>query len=98
MKRTRVWLMGMAVMLGWVNLTASQDRPKPSRLPQGVKVLRDLQYVEDGHERNRLDLYLPEEAQGPLPVIVWIHGGGLAGRQQGELPRRDAGRQRVRGG
>ena len=75
MKRTRVWLMGVAVMLGWVNLTASQDRPKPSRLPQGVQVLRDLQYVEDGHERNRLDLYLPEEAQSPLPVIVWIHGG-----------------------
>ena len=45
------------------------------RLPEGVKVLRDLPYVEAGHERNRLDLYLPEKAKGRLPLIVWIHGG-----------------------
>jgi acetyl esterase/lipase len=39
-----------------------------------------LEYVENGHERQRLDLYLPENAAGPLPVIVWIHGGAwLAG-------------------
>ena len=41
----------------------------------------DLQYVEGGHERNRLDLYLPEKApendqHGRLPLVVWIHGGG----------------------
>ena len=86
MKLTRVGLMGMAVMLGWVTLTASQDRPKPSRLPQGVKVLRDLQYVEDGHERNRLDLYLPEEAQDSLPVIVWIHGGAWQAGSKDNCP------------
>jgi acetyl esterase/lipase len=26
--------------------------------------------------RPKLDLYLPEKATGPLPVIVWVHGGG----------------------
>lgn len=75
MKRTHVGLMGMAVMLGWVDLATGQDRPGPSRLPPGVKVLRDLPYVENGHERNRLDLYLPERTRDPLPVIVWVHGG-----------------------
>ncbi|MBV9122601.1 MAG: alpha/beta hydrolase fold domain-containing protein [Planctomycetes bacterium] len=45
-------------------------------LPPGVKMLRDLAYVPDGHERHLLDLYLPEKADGPLPLIVWIHGGG----------------------
>jgi acetyl esterase/lipase len=44
-------------------------------LPEGVRVLRDLPYVEGGHERQRLDLYLPERAEGRRPVIVWIHGG-----------------------
>lgn len=44
--------------------------------PPGVQVLRDLEYVPGGHERNRLDLYLPEKAPRPLPVIVWVHGGG----------------------
>src|ERR1035437_10673937 len=44
--------------------------------PPGVRVLRDLEYVPGGHERNRLDLYLSEKAARPLPVIVWEHGGG----------------------
>lgn len=46
------------------------------RLPDGVKAHRDLVYVEGGHERHRLDLYLPEKAHGPLPLLIWVHGGG----------------------
>ena len=49
---------------------------KPVVAPEGVQVLRDLEYVPSGHERNRLDLYLPEKATRPLPVIVYVHGGG----------------------
>ncbi|MCX7886472.1 MAG: alpha/beta hydrolase [Verrucomicrobiae bacterium] len=45
------------------------------QLPQGVKLLRDIPYVASGHERQRLDLYLPDKSEGLLPVIVWIHGG-----------------------
>lgn len=52
-------------------------RPSPpAAVPQGVRVLRDLDYIQNGHERNRLDLYLPTNAVAPLPVIVWVHGGG----------------------
>jgi acetyl esterase/lipase len=36
----------------------------------------DLEYVKDGHARNKLDLYLPEKSDKPLPVIVFVHGGG----------------------
>ncbi|MHB1080783.1 MAG: alpha/beta hydrolase fold domain-containing protein [Prosthecobacter sp.] len=43
---------------------------------EGVKAHRDLVYVEGGHERHKLDLYLPEKAEGPLPLIIWVHGGG----------------------
>jgi len=45
-------------------------------VPQGTKVIADLAYVTDGHARQKLDLYLPEHAETPSPVIVWIHGGG----------------------
>jgi acetyl esterase/lipase len=55
-------------------------------LPEGVKVLRDLQYVEEGHQRNRLDLYLPEKAKGRLPVVVWIHGGAWMGGSKEGCP------------
>jgi acetyl esterase/lipase len=83
----RSTVLGLAVMLTWASLGASQERPRrpgPPRLPEGVKALRDLQYVEGGHERNRLDLYLPEQAEGRLPLIVWIHGGAwLGGSKEG---------------
>ncbi|MBE6110737.1 MAG: alpha/beta hydrolase [Erysipelotrichaceae bacterium] len=35
----------------------------------------DLQYAE-GSERRKLDIYLPDEGDGPFPVLVDIHGGG----------------------
>ncbi len=63
-------------------------REKPAErkpaLPEGARVERDLEYVAGGHERNKLDLYLPAKAERPLPVIVWIHGGAwLAGSKEG---------------
>jgi len=49
-----------------------------------VSLQRDLEYIPGGHVRNKLDLYLPAKADHPLPVIVWIHGGGWeAGSKEG---------------
>lgn len=58
---------------------ASQKTTSPD-----VQILRDLEYIKNGHERNRLDLYLPEKATRPMPVIVWVHGGGW---QRGDKTR-----------
>lgn len=56
------------------------DRQLPGKkappVPPGVVAHRDLSYVEAGHERQKLDLYLPERSEKPLPVLLWIHGGG----------------------
>lgn len=35
----------------------------------------NLPYVENGHERQVLDIYAPPGAKN-LPVLFWIHGGG----------------------
>ena len=75
------WASAVAVAL-LVGLSARADEPKtppekkgPSA-PEGAKVERDLEYGPHG-ERNKLDLYLPEkEADHPLPLVIWIHGGG----------------------
>jgi len=45
-------------------------------LPSGVKQIADCKYVDQGHPRHRLDLYLPEITNVRLPVILWVHGGG----------------------
>lgn len=68
--------------LGTMGTAGGQQPPVPS----GVKVLRDLAYVPGGHERQKLDLYLPEKASEPLPVIVWIHGGAWRGGDKNRCP------------
>jgi acetyl esterase/lipase len=56
------------------------ERPVPKqkrpvfRLPEGVTAHRDLEYGPHG-ERNMLDLFVPK-ADGPVPLIIWVHGGG----------------------
>ena len=89
MTKKRIWVIGLAVVLASGNLAVSQERPKqpmPPRLPPGVEVLRDIQYVEGGHERNRLDIYRPEKVEGRLPLIVSIHGGAWLGGSKDGCP------------
>jgi len=64
-------------------VTEQQQPPSKSApgnrgiIPKGVRTEWDIQYVPGGDESQRLDLYLPERASDkPLPIIVWIHGGG----------------------
>lgn len=47
------------------------------RVPEGVKVIRDLQYGPD--KTRSLDLYLPQDLKTKPPLLVWIHGGGWRG-------------------
>ena len=83
MRKTWISIVFVAAIVGWAGLSAAGEQPKP---PTGVKVLRDLAYVEGGHERNRLDLYLPEKAEGRLPVVVWIHGGAWYAGNKDDCP------------
>jgi hypothetical protein len=44
MKRTRIWVIGLAVTLAWLNLAMSQEqpnRPTAPKVPAGVRILRD---------------------------------------------------------
>jgi len=51
--------------------------------PAGVAALVDERY---GDEPDMLlDLYRPASAAGPLPVLLWVHGGGFCGGSKEEL-------------
>ena len=58
--------------------TPGQGAKGRSAVPEGVKKIADIDYSGAGNPRQMLDLYLPEERENdsPLPVIVFIHGGG----------------------
>ena len=74
----------LGVLLALASFTHAQQAPPA--VPPGVKVLRNLPYVENGHERQKLDLYLPENVNGPLPVVVWVHGGGWRSGSKDRCP------------
>lgn len=61
-----------------LSATAALAQGPQVRVPDGVKARLNLSYVDAAaaHERHKLDLYLPEKADGPLPLIIWVHGGG----------------------
>lgn len=49
-----------------------------AEMPAGAVTHRDLAYVNDGHARHKLDLYLPARpGADKWPLIVWIHGGAF---------------------
>lgn len=48
-----------------------------NNISQAQKLTSNIPYVEDGHERQVLDIYTSDKPQDePLPVVFWIHGGG----------------------
>lgn len=62
----------------WNNVTKPQDdkRIASLSLPEGIKEVCNIPYTDSGSEYHMLDVYCPEDAEGPLPVIIEIHGGG----------------------
>jgi len=45
-------------------------------IEENVVVKKDIPYNEQG---TLLDIYYPKDSKEPLPVIMWIHGGGFIG-------------------
>ena len=44
--------------------------------PDGIKEMTNVSYTASGSIYHLLDAYFPENAEGKLPVIIDVHGGG----------------------
>jgi acetyl esterase/lipase len=66
---------------------AQPDRTNRSRLPEGVTVERDIVYARAGDRDLPLDIYIPDKAVRPMPVIIWVHGGGWKGGSKSGISR-----------
>ncbi len=60
--------------------------PKPSTVVSDISYKVGAELTDYEKERCRLDLYVPENADGKVPALVWFHGGGLKdGRKDDEF-------------
>jgi acetyl esterase/lipase len=79
----------ISIMLAFIFSVAIAEetmQPTPPQGSEGTIVYRDLPYVSGGHEREKLDLYLPK-AKEKTPLIIRIHGGAwLMGSKEMEGP------------
>jgi len=53
---------------------------------ESARVVLDVPYVDNGHARQRLDLYIPKGAKEPVPVVLWVHGGGWSAGSKTRTP------------
>ena len=66
----------------------NRNRQRPqNQLPEGVAVQRDITYASVGDRKLPLDLYLPKQGDRPLPLVIWIHGGGWKGGSKNGISR-----------
>jgi len=66
----------MRALLAFGLLTASAYGAS-TKVPEGVKVLRDLEYAQVKGVSLKLDLYRPSAMpSAAMPLVMWVHGGG----------------------
>jgi len=66
---------------------AQNTAPQRPTLPKGIVAEYDVKYVAGGDAAQSLDVYFPESpADKPLPLLVWIHGGGWSGGSKTQVP------------
>jgi acetyl esterase/lipase len=80
----------VAVCIGLILISVAgaeqAAQPASPEANTGPIVYRDMPYVTNGHERQKLDLFVPRTGE-KLPLIIRIHGGAwLEGSKEGEWP------------
>lgn len=53
-----------------------------SKMPKGTLIHGNIAYNNDTLKKHLLDIYLPAEARGKVPIVVFIHGGGWIGNDK----------------
>jgi acetyl esterase/lipase len=73
MKRTIIQFFFLTFIVTW---GYSQNNPVIDAFPQGTILHGNVRYNNDTLPKHLLDVYLPANAKGKLPLVIFIHGGG----------------------
>jgi acetyl esterase len=77
---TRIRKMAGAMLLdGAFRGLARLGRLHPKLRPHAhrLEIISDVPYVDDGNPDHLLDVWRPREADGKLPVVLYVHGGAF---------------------
>ena len=86
--RPDAWLViAVAALVLWGQIAQPViAKPRPAEITNAA-VQRDLVYKHVDGRTLALDLYCPQKISSPLPVVIWLHGGGWSkGRKEGQSP------------
>ncbi|MFP7492791.1 alpha/beta hydrolase [Terribacillus saccharophilus] len=93
MRRKRVWIPGAVILaVGGLLLIGSffsqeirafmaidrSNRQPNIPYPENVTAVKNIAYPTENY-KGKLDFYYPEDAEGKLPIVIYIHGGGWIG-------------------
>ncbi|WP_026969868.1 alpha/beta hydrolase [Algoriphagus terrigena] len=59
-----------------LQLCFSQTNRVMNLFPEGTTLHGNISYQGDTLKKHLLDIYLPANATGKLPLVIWVHGGG----------------------
>ena len=92
--RKKEWLICVALMVavaarpGVAEAQLSDTSAFLADLANQYRVIPNVVYHTANNHENKLDLYVPTNASGPVPVLMMIHGGGwVLGTKESQLLR-----------
>ena len=63
-------------------LLIAQSNPVIEIFPEGTVLYENIAYNNDTLQKHLLDIYLPADAAGNVPLVIFIHGGGWLGNDK----------------
>ena len=71
--------MGLAALSFALAQATEEAAPKPEpTVPADIELIKDVPYCKDGNPKHMMDILRSKTpSKKPMPVIVWIHGGGF---------------------
>jgi acetyl esterase/lipase len=74
--KNKYLLAAVWVLMQPIFVFGQKPNPYVNVFPTGTVIHDNVPYNNDADPRHSLDLYLPANANGQLPLVIFIHGGG----------------------
>jgi acetyl esterase/lipase len=76
LRRFGIRIAVFVVLAAALSTVLSRWPQSPAKTPLASGATADLDVAYGDHPRQRFDVYLPAEQEGPFPTVMWIHPGG----------------------